>query len=294
MQDIAAQKSGLKVLTDAQVSAYEMDGFLGLDGFVEKPWLAKLQQVTQQMIEESRSVEQSNDKFDVEPDHTAESPRLRRLMKPQDHDPVYADFAMNGPIVDIAEDLLGPDLKFHHGKLNFKWSGGGAEIKWHQDIPFWPHTAYNVLTIGVALDDIDDLMGPMGVVPGSHKGPVYDHYNRDGNWCGYIDDADVAGIDIGKTHYLKGPAGSVSVHHCRAVHGSMPNMHPTRARPFLLFAYSAANCLPLMPHNQKSRYDGAIVRGNHPAYPLFEGEPCKLPPMRSKMSRSIFQAQQGS
>lgn len=293
MQDIAAQQSGLKVLTDAQVSAYEKDGFLGLDGFVEKPWLAKLQQVTQQMIKESRSVEQSNDKFDVEPDHTVESPRLRRLMKPQDHDPVYADFAMNGPIVDIAEDLLGPDLKFHHGKLNFKWSGGGAEIKWHQDIPFWPHTAYNVLTIGVALDDIDDLMGPMGVVPGSHKGPVYDHYNRDGNWCGYIDDADVAGIDIGKTHYLKGPAGSVTVHHCRAVHGSMPNMHPTRARPFLLFAYSAANCLPLMPHNQKSRYDGAIVRGSHPAYPLFEGEPCKLPPMRSKMSRSIFQAQQG-
>jgi len=293
MQDIAAETRSLKALTEAQTRSYQEDGFLGLDAFVDGAWLSKLQQVTQQMIEESRTVAQSNDKFDVEPDHTAEMPRLRRLMKPQDHDQVYADFAMNGPIVDIAEDLLGPDLKFHHGKLNYKWSGGGAEIKWHQDIPFWPHTAYNVLTIGVALDDIDDQMGPMGVVAGSHKGPIYDHYNRDGNWCGYIDDADVADIDLGKTHYLKGPAGSVTVHHCRSVHGSMPNMHPTRARPFLLFAYSAANCLPLMPHNQKSRYDGAIVRGRHPDFPLFEGEPCRLPPMRSKMSRSIFQAQEG-
>lgn len=293
MQDIAAETRSLKALTEAQTRSYQEDGFLGLDAFVDGAWLSKLQQVTQQMIEESRTVAQSNDKFDVEPDHTAETPRLRRLMKPQDHDQVYADFAMSGPIVDIAEDLLGPDLKFHHGKLNYKWSGGGAEIKWHQDIPFWPHTAYNVLTIGVALDDIDDQMGPMGVVAGSHKGPVYDHYNRDGNWCGYIDDADVADIDLGKTHYLKGPAGSVTVHHCRSVHGSMPNMHPTRARPFLLFAYSAANCLPLMPHNQKSRYDGAIVRGRHPDFPLFEGEPCRLPPMRSKMSRSIFQAQEG-
>ena len=293
MQDMAADKRSSKVLSEAQIESYREDGFLGLESFVDDTWLAKLQQVTQQMVEESCSVTQSNDKFDVEPDHTSENPRLRRLMKPQDHDPVYADFAMSGPIVDIAEDLLGPDLKFHHGKLNFKWSGGGAEVKWHQDIPFWPHTAYNVLTIGVALDDIDDRMGPMGVVAGSHNGPVYDHYNRDGNWCGFIDDADVEGIDLGRARYLKGPAGSVTVHHCRAVHGSMPNMHPTRARPFLLFAYSAANCLPLMPHNQQSRYDGAIVRGRHPDYPLFEGEPCKLPPMRSKMSRSIFQAQQG-
>ena len=293
MQDMAADKRALKVLSEAQIESYRENGYLGLDSFVDDTWLAKLQQVTQSMVDESRSVTQSNDKFDVEPDHTSENPRLRRLMKPQDHDPVYADFAMGGPIVDIAEDLLGPDLKFHHGKLNFKWSGGGAEVKWHQDIPFWPHTAYNVLTIGVALDDIDDQMGPMGVVAGSHKGPVYDHYTRDGNWCGFIDEADVAGIDLGKAHYLKGPAGSVTVHHCRAVHGSMPNMHPTRARPFLLFAYSAANCLPLMPHNQQSRYDGAIVRGRHPDYPVFEGEPCKLPPMRSKMSRSIFQAQQG-
>ncbi len=294
MQDVAASGRTLKVLKDAQVRAYEEHGFLGLEAFVQGEWLANLQDVTQRMVEESRTVTKSDDKFDVEPDHTPEKPRLRRLMKPQDFDPVYTEFALNGPIVDIAEDLLGPDIKFHHGKLNFKWSGGGAEIKWHQDIPFWPHTAYNVLTIGVALDDIDDEMGPMGVVPGSHKGPVYDHYDRDGAWCGYIDDADVAKIDIGRTHYLKGPAGSVTVHHCRCVHGSMPNNHPTRARPFLLFAYSAANCLPLMPYNQQSRHNGAIVRGQHPAYPVFEGEPCKLPPMRSKMARSIFQAQQGN
>lgn len=292
MQDLTAETRSLKALSDAQVLDYEEQGFLGLESFVRGEWLSKLRDVTRQMIEESREVTETNDKFDVEPDHTPDNPRLRRLMMPQDQHSVYAEFAMKGPIVDLAEDLLGPDIKFHHGKLNFKWSGGGAEIKWHQDVPFWPHTAYNVLTIGVALDDIDDQMGPMGVVPGSHKGPIYDHYDAQGNWRGYIDDAEVANIDIASTHYLKGPAGSVSVHHCRAVHGSMPNNHPTRGRPFLLFAYSAANCLPLMPYNQQSKYNGAIVRGRHPAYPVFEGEACKLPPLRSKSTRSIFQAQQ--
>ena len=58
-------------------------------------------------------------------------------------------------IVDVAVDLLGPDVKFHHSKLNFKAPHGGEEVKWHQDIQFWPHTNYDLLTIGVFLDDVD-------------------------------------------------------------------------------------------------------------------------------------------
>ncbi|MEM7405619.1 MAG: phytanoyl-CoA dioxygenase family protein [Pseudomonadota bacterium] len=292
MNDLTAKAHSRKALTDAQVKEFSDRGFLGLESFVTAAWLQPLQDATMQMIEQSRAVSATNDKFDVEPDHSPQAPRLRRLMMPQDQHPTYTEFALNGPIVDLVEDLVGPNIKFHHGKLNFKWSGGGAEIKWHQDIPFWPHTGYNIVTIGIALADIDDEMGPMGVVPGSHRGPVYDHYDAEGNWRGFIDEADVENIDIPSTVYLHGPAGSVTIHHCRSVHGSMPNNHPTKARPFLLFAYSAANCLPLMPYNQASRYNGVIVRGKHPEYAQFEGEPCKLPPLRSKSTRSIFQAQQ--
>ena len=37
-----------------------------------------------------------------------------------------------GPAADIAADLLGPDLKFHHAKLNYKWHSGGEVVSWHQ------------------------------------------------------------------------------------------------------------------------------------------------------------------
>ena len=294
MQDVAAGARPPKALSDTQIKNYEEHSFLGLETFVQVELLSLRQDVTEQMIEETRTVTETNDKFDVEPDHASGNRRLRRLMMPQDQHGVDTKFALEGPIVDLAEVLLGPNIKSHHGKLNFKWSGGAAEIKWHQDVPSWPHTAYNVLTIGIALDDIDDHMGPMAVVPGSHKRPIYDHYDKDGNWRGYIDDADIQNIDVASTAHLKGAAGSITIHHCRSVHGSMPNNHPTRAHPLLLFAYSAANCLPLMPYNQPSRYNGVIVRGQHPAYPVFEGEPCKLPPLRSKSTRSIFRAQQGN
>ena len=106
MQDMAPEKRTLKVLSDAQVRNYHEHGYLGIEAFVDAGWLAKLQDVTQHMIEDSRTVTETNDKFDVEPDHTPDAPRLRRLMKPQDQDPVYTEFAMNGPIVDIAEEEI--------------------------------------------------------------------------------------------------------------------------------------------------------------------------------------------
>ena len=118
-------------------------------------------------------------------------------------------------------------MRFHHSKLNYKWSDGGEEVKWHQDIQFfWPHTDFSPLTIGVYLDDVDDEMGPMGILPGSHVGPIFDQYAADGTWAGSISDEDVATLPIAQVKWLKGAAGTVTVHNCCAVHGSMPNHSP--------------------------------------------------------------------
>jgi ectoine hydroxylase len=283
----------MNILTAAQKASYEADGFLGLPGLVDAEWLQRLNAATTRAVEESRGITETSEWLDVEEDHTPETPRLRRLIKPQDYDPTFWEFASQGPFVDLAEDLLGPNIKFHHGKLNFKWSDGGAEVKWHQDIPFWPHTSYNVLTLGVALDAIDDEMGPMGVLPGSHRGPIFDHYATDGRWQGFISDPDTATLTLDSAGYLQGPAGTVTIHHCRAVHGSRPNRHPSKPRPLLLFAYSNAASLPIMPYNQDSIHNGAIVRGKHPGFPEIDPEPCPLPPLRSGPYRSIFASQQG-
>ena len=282
--------SRLNLLSTKQRATFYCDGFLFLPRFINDEWLTRLNNAADRAIEDSRSVSKTNDWFDLESDHSVEKPRLRRLMKPQDYDPVFWELASQGPFADLAADLLGPNVKFHHGKLNYKWSDGGAEVKWHQDIPFWPHTSYNVLTIGVALDHIDETMGPMGVIPGSHKGPIYNHYDPDGRWQGFINDDDLDAIATGKARYNTGSIGTVTVHHCRAVHGSQPNLNPIKPRPLLLFAYSKAASLPIMPYNQDSQYNGAIVRGKHPKFPEMDMEPCPLPPLKGQ--RSIFESQQ--
>ena len=122
-----------KILSQRQREAYFRDGFIGVEGLVGEPWLSRLRDVTNQFIELSRSVQGKDKRFDLEASHSAEEPRIRRLNSPTDFHDTYWEFASQGPFVDVAEDLLGPNIKFHHSKLNFKWSGGGEEVKWQQD-----------------------------------------------------------------------------------------------------------------------------------------------------------------
>ncbi len=281
-----------KILNQFERKFYFENGYLLKERFVDQVWLARLREVTNRMIDESRTVSVSDDKFDIEKDHSAALPKLRRLTQPVEHDPVYWEFASNSMITDLAEDLLGPDVKFHHSKLNFKWFGGGEEVKWHQDIQFWPHTNYSVLTVGVYLDDVDDEIGPMGVLPGSHRGEIYDQYNGDDEWVGCLADADLAKAPLEKAVYLNGPAGSVTVHHCRMLHGSMTNNHPNKSRPLLLNAFSSADSLPITPNPTPSRFNGTIVRGIPANHAEFEPYPGRLPPDWSGGYSSIFKLQQ--
>lgn len=280
-----------RILSQKQREYYFENGYLLLESFITGDRLARIQETVAGIVEKSREVAVSDKMFDVEPGHTADAPRLRRLNEPVEHSDVFWNYAKDSPITDVAADLLGPDVVFHHSKLNFKWSGGGEEVKWHQDIPFYPHTNYGVLAIGLYLADVDDEMGPMGVVPGSHTGEIFNHYNDKDQWVGALDDGDVPSVPTETAHWLKGPAGSVTVHHSRAVHGSVPNRSP-RPRPLLINAYSSADALPITAHPFPGPKVGTVVRGKAARWADFDDTPCLLPPDWSGGYSSIFALQQ--
>lgn len=280
------------ILSQHQREAYFSNGFIGVQNLITEPWLTELRAVTDEFIEMSRDIKGGDKRFDLEPNHSANQPRIRRLNSPTDYHDTFWKFASQGPFVDIAEDLLGPNIKFHHSKLNFKWSGGGEEVKWHQDIQFWPHTNYQVLTLGVYLDDVTDEMSPMGVIPNSHNGPLYDLYDDTGQWTGALSDADIETLDTNTAVYLGGPAGSVTAHNCRCVHGSAPN-RAAKPRPLLLCAYSAAHAMPITNLTAKGRYAEMIVRGERAKWAKFDSRPVLMPPDWSKTGyKSIFEHQQ--
>ena len=280
-------------LSEDQREFYVENGYLLLEGVVPRGWLDRLRTATARLVERARTMTAPDQDIDLEPSHTPEAPRLRRLTQPVGLDPEFWAFASQSLIVDVAADLVGPNVKFHHAKLNFKWADGGEAVKWHQDIPFYPHTNFSPLTIGVYLDDVGPEQAPMAVVPGSHRGPIFSLYNDKEEWVGAISDADLKRVALATAVPLMGPAGSVTVHNCRAIHGSGPNRSAS-SRPLLLNAYSAADAFAYTAHSTPRPQVGAIVRGEPARFARFEADPdCPIPPDWSKTGyRSIFAAQQ--
>lgn len=280
-----------RVLTQAQREFYFDKGYVMLEGLINQEWLARLRRVTADFVEKSRAVERSDEVFDLAPSHSTERPRMRRLKRPDDRDPIYWEFA-RGLIADVAADLVGPDVVFHLSKLNFKWNDGHDEVKWHQDVQFYPHTNYSPLTIGTYLNDTARADGPVAVLPGTHEGPLYDQYDARGVWAGCLSDADAKELDLSDLVYLEGLAGSITVHNCRTVHGSPPS-EVDDGRPLLLNAYTSADAFAYTPHPQPSAHAYEIVRGERARWAHHDERPCQIPPDWSGGYTSIFAAQAG-
>jgi ectoine hydroxylase-related dioxygenase (phytanoyl-CoA dioxygenase family) len=280
-----------KVLTQAQRESYFENGYLLLERVLSDEWIENLRQATDEKIEESRAVTESDAVWDLEDGHTAQNPRLRRLSAPNDHHPTYWKYASKSIVPDIIADLVGPDVKFHHSKLNFKWARGGEEVKWHQDIQFWPHTNYSPCTVGTYMYDCGPDQGPLMVMPGSHNGELYNQYNSQGEWIGCLNPQDQTRLDSSKAVSLDGPAGSLTIHNCRMLHASKPN-RSNLGRPLLLNVYTAADALPYTYNPIQSKYMEAIVRGQRARWAHHDPRPCLMPPDWSGGYTSIFAAQQ--
>ncbi len=249
----------LRHLTEEQVAAYQRDGYLAIPNLIDAERLAALRAVTGEFVERSRSVSRSDAVFDLDPRHTAERPVLRRIKNPADNHPLYYWVAFESPIPAIAAELIGPDVRLHHSKLNLKGERIGAPVEWHQDGAFYPHSNDDVLAVGLLLDDATPENGCLAVLPGSHLGPVYDHYEG-ARFTGAINREDLSRIDLGRARLLPLPAGSIHIHHYRAIHGSAGNASPAQRR-LLINSYAAADAIPLTPDASRSPLYGRIVCG---------------------------------
>lgn len=268
-------------------SRWAQDGYLAFAALIESSDLDPLCAALDMIIEQSRNLAESTHLIDVDEGHTAEAPRLRRAACIDDVDAVFWNFCSQSVLVDIAADILGPNVRFRDAFANLKWSSGGAAVEWHQDLAFYPHTNTGTCQFIVLLDQVTSDRGPLQVIPGSHKGPMYSHYAPDGRWVGAIDPADFGAARLETAVELIGPAGSVSVHHGLMLHYSAPNYSDT-SRPALVITYSAADSVPYTAPPYQSSHYGDLVRGIEPGTAHHEDMTMILPPDWTHGYTSIF------
>jgi phytanoyl-CoA hydroxylase len=275
------------VLTTTQLDQYRSEGCVVVPGVLDDPTRQRMKAVLAALVEGSRNVTAHDDVYDLEPGHTAAAPRVRRIKKPHRVDPVFYEFARSAALAQCLRALLGPGARLHNAKLNLKEPGFGSPVEWHQDWAFYPHTN-DVLAVGVMLDDTSTENGAMLVIPGSHRGPTFDHH-ADGFFCGALD-PEKSGIDFSKAIPVEGPAGSCSFHHVRLVHGSAQNLS-TKPRGLLLYEVAAADAFPLLGVSDYADFKSRLLFGSETIEPRMRPAPVRLPLPPAKNPGSIYENQ---
>ena len=264
-------------LSSAEREHYFAHGYVALPAAIPADWVERLQSATAQMVERARAQQHSDEVFVVDEGHSAQTPRLHRLYSPQDHHADFWAFICSTQMTELAADVVGPDVKFHHAKLNFKSARGSRGFNWHQDIQGWPHTDYSPVTIGVYINGCTPEQGPLAMIPGSHAGPLYSMYDERGQFAVSLRESDRAALPEHRVEAPTGPAGTVVLLNCRTIHGSVIN-RSEHDRPVLLAVYSSADSFSYTAPPIASARLGEIVRGQAARYACFDTRPCELPP----------------
>jgi len=277
------------LLTDAQRAAYEQDGFIVVPDVFSQAEIAELRAVTDEFVRASANVAANDEIYDLEDTHTAAEPRVRRIKAPHAHHDAYRRASRHPAVVAILAELWG-SVRYDTGKLNMKSAGFGSPIEWHQDWAFYPHTNDDLAAVGIMLDDFTMENGPMMVIPGSHRGPVFDHHGPDGRFCGAMDPND-PGVDYAKALPCLGKAGSITIHHVRAVHGSATNFSGAERR-FLLYQYRAADAWPLLGLKEGiDKFNEQLIVGEPSLAPRLSPVPVRMPLPPAAFQGSIYENQ---
>lgn len=255
----------MEYLTEDQKDSFWRDGYLVVQDAIGSEELNRLRAEFSGWVEESRAHDSDygetmdgRPRFDLQPGHSPETPGLRRVQSPEEVSEVFADTMRNAATVDYCAELIGPSVRFHHGKVNSKLPGTATQVKWHQDFPFEPMTNTDMITALLFIDEVTLDNGPLEVLPGTHTGPIYSHWH-DGVFTGAVDDAI---IDAQRDRIVKctGPAGSVCLMHANLLHGSAPNLSD-HSRTLYIATYYAEDAIELSPNHLPSSLTHELVRG---------------------------------
>lgn len=253
------------ILSQNQKKQFWTDGFLLVENAINDRQLENLKKTFLDWVNDSRNYKtdygetmDGRPRFDLQPGHSSDVPGLRRIQSPEEISEVFADVMRNGRSVDMCAELIGQGIRFHHGKVNSKLPGTATKVNFHQDFPFEPMTNDDMITCLLFIDDVTLENGPLEVVPGTHKGPLYSHWHN-GIFTGSVSDEILAEHED-KIIRCTGKAGSVCLMHASLLHGSAPNLS-NKSRTLYISTYYAEDAIELSPNHLPSTLTHELVRG---------------------------------
>ena len=217
-----------KLLTDAQVQAYERDGF-AFPVDVLRP-------------EEVRSCRTELEAWERARGALIDFPEKSKSYLLFD----WADRLVHHPrILDAVEDLIGPDILVYHSTLFVKVAQTPAYVRWHQDSTYFYLHPHLHVTAWVALSDASIAAGCMQALPGSHRWGAFEHDDKPEPMNMIRRGQGISGrFDDAQGQFMPVQAGQMSLHHTDLVHASAGNHTDDRRLGFAI-SYIPAHVKPV-------------------------------------------------
>jgi non-haem Fe2+, alpha-ketoglutarate-dependent halogenase len=181
----------------------------------------------------------------------------------------WADELIRHPrILDVVEDILGPNLLVWSSSFFIKEARDPHYISWHQDSTYWGLSHPDVVTAWIALSPSTLANGCMRVASGTHLLEQLPHQDtfaennlltRGQEVMVEVDERRVVNIEL--------QPGEFSLHHVRIVHGSDPNPSDQRRIGF------AIRYVPTYLKQTAGPRDSAMLVRGVDNYHHFEMEP---------------------
>ena len=231
------------VLSADEVAAYHRDGYLVPEYRLPAAVLERLVALTSEVVEKNEgSIDQP-----LLGVHIPGSGR-QQLKVPAG----FINIAAHPDILDMMEQLIGPDLILWGSVLFYKRAHQGPVTPWHRDATAYPIEPMATTSIWIAVTDSKLDNGCLRFIPGSHaarEAGTHDKTARAGEY--FAGSLDAGEFDESQAVDVELQAGQMVVFDVYAIHGGRAN-HGARARG----GYS----LRFMPGTSVFRHDAAQNR----------------------------------
>ena len=234
-----------KVLTKAQVAAYNTDGYIKPISIFNQDEIAEVRSFFDDVL--ARTLKAGNNSYSIVSAH----------MK---YGKVY-DLITDPRMVAVAKDILGENVIGWGAQFFCKMPGDNKIITWHQDASFWPLSPSKTVTAWLAIDDADQENACMRFIAGSHHfGHLTYRMSEDDEQSVLRQTVDRP-EQFGPVVYDELNAGQISLHSDLLLHGSDKNKS-ARRRCGLTLRYCSSDV------SSDSRYnwhkEGILVSGSDP------------------------------
>ena len=229
-----------KVLSQAQVEAYDRDGFVFPVRIMDRTGAADLLA-----------------RFEGLERRLGAEPQQRFKIKAHMPLPWLNALVRNPVMLDAVEDLIGPNILCWGSSFFTKKAHDRRFVSWHQDSTYYGLEPPESVTAWIAFSDSTEESGCMRFIPGSHNGPhILPHVETHAPNNLLSRGQTVEDVDESIAKPLPARAGEFSIHHNKTIHSSEPNMSDDARIGFTVHFAT--------PEIRQAQFDGAtatLVRG---------------------------------